>query len=238
VKVRLLHGLEFLWVGFIKILCCLYGIGLITTCQTTNNPPVSQEKQPQEEQNEYADTESSQENYQIKTLPHPKKPNKLSLSHFLVQSTLPDQEKIHECLAKLDAVSRDHYTEQDVFLALERILEEVTTEEALVTYHFCYYQFLEHLQHKLLEVQLTLDQKSKIFLETMKQLWILGATLERRTQNKVYLDYLREYYISLQKEFFGTEVIPYGPFLRPPEELPSRHIKSNLHKKQDDTQED
>ncbi len=143
--------------------------------------------------------------YQDPSLPHPHFANAETTRKMLMTEGTPKTDELETCLKEMVAVGNQATTKQNMKNAVNQILTQV--EENIKTYHWCFYRNISLLDWKLEnDLTLYLDDKAKIFYDTMKYSWILAFSLERVSENPIYFNYLRLRYIEISKEHFARKV--------------------------------
>lgn len=86
----------------------------------------------------------------------------------------------------------------------EQDLSELVTENPPL-YHWCFYQLMSQLDIKLKSPVVDIQEKSKTFATSMKELWILAKIMGEESESNVYCIYLRNR-SELILDYFGRRL--------------------------------
>lgn len=187
---------------------------ILSSCKSTKQDETVEDQVPVEE---YA-TETNEET-ESKWSPdpegkkHPKRATAWHTSSLLLTNKKPPLKDIQACQSKMLLSAKSAQNEKEILKESENILTLIEQEPEV--YHWCFYTDVNLLDHQIRQVGLPLQERSLLFLETMKKLWILARSLDRHSNTTNYFRYLRIRYIELSQTIFGRHVtvigLPMGP---------------------------
>ena len=134
----------------------------------------------------------------------PKTTEPIALTRLLVGRPQPGQKKIRDCALELTSLTQESGDLETMENQAAKFGDNISQEPEF--YHWCFFQLMKDIQDRLEKDHRTYDAKAKIFLEKMRQQWVLAKSLDSRVDKHPYKDYLQAIYIQLSRSIFGRDV--------------------------------
>lgn len=192
----------------IKLHISIFSILFITQCKTaTENEQISD--------NEVADQENFEDEFsngdkkpaefvQNGNLRHPEEISEDATTLLLLTEDQPSDPELQKCESMLKSIAEKIFSYKGLEKA-EQDLSELVTENPPL-YHWCFYQLMSQLDIKLKSPVVDIQEKSKTFASSMKELWILAKIMGEESESNIYCIYLRNRYLQINLDYFGRRL--------------------------------
>lgn len=151
---------------------------------------------------ETEDKEDLEENEESdSTFPHPKHASAWETQALLLAHKQPDLENIANCQSDISLIAADANNERAILSAKKNILVKI--EKNAEIYHWCFYSMMRGLDAEIDKTEFTMKERVQLFLEKMRQLWILARALDQFHGENQYFSYLRQRYVQISQNSFG-----------------------------------
>lgn len=145
-------------------------------------------------------------NEQKLAIAHPKKPDAWNTRKLIMTYPQPSPTRILECKETIESLAANTKNLRDLDEAALSIGTKVQQNKS--QYHWCFYQLMTDLDLKLERDGPMMTEKSQLFLDRMRTLWVLAKSLDTSNANQAtaYNNYLRQRYMDISQHQFGRPV--------------------------------
>ncbi len=160
---------------------------------------------------EATETEELEPPPRILPLLHPAKPESWPTQSLLQTVKLDTNtlEEIANCQAALASSLKRVTTDQELLSLVVTLRTVLKKDRGL--FHWCFYKGTNDLDLFLQRTDLTWQQKSERFSDTMLLLWVMARSMADEFHDDHYYEYLRARYIAMLRDHFGRHVDSFAP---------------------------
>ncbi|MBP9708722.1 MAG: hypothetical protein KBD78_13875 [Oligoflexales bacterium] len=183
---------------------------LVIQCKTaTDSEQITGKEDNSAKQENFEDEFSNEEKkpaefVQNGSLRHPEEITEDATTLLLLTEDQPSDPELQKCESMLKSIAEKIFSYKGLDKA-EQDLSELVGENPPL-YHWCFYQLMSQLDIKLKSPVVDIQEKSKTFASSMKELWILAKTMGEESESNIYCIYLRNRYLQINLDYFGRRL--------------------------------
>jgi hypothetical protein len=173
-----------------------------------NDDLQSQQQNQDDDDSDYASDDSEEDDDGMPKFPMPQRPEKWYTRMLVATHPQPEADDVANCMDSVTIAAEDAQNSQDMIQAQYQLANSV--EQGAQAHHWCFFQIIVGLDDRLGKGGALMTDTADDFFVSMRQLWILGRSLDNHRGGSKYFDYVRTRYLQINKDIFGRDVMVMG----------------------------